>query len=141
MGLGGNVAPVLHTLQRHPRLPGRDERGRAGGGPRSLVQEPGRRRHAVARGKGVPIAGLTYYGAIDHVDWDSALRVRNLNINPCGMWALSWQGDKLVRNAHRPGRPLQTLHLQPAGGERWCAGPRRSRREGAESAGPSDSRQ
>lgn len=51
----------------------------------------------VARGNGVPIAGLTYYGAVDHVDWDTALRVRNLNINPCGMWSLSWQGDKLVR--------------------------------------------
>ena len=50
-----------------------------------------------ARSNGVPVAGLTYYGAIDHVDWDSALRVRNLNINPCGMWALSWEGDKLVR--------------------------------------------
>jgi beta-glucosidase len=50
-----------------------------------------------ARGNGVPIAGLTYYGAIDHVDWDSALRERNLNINPCGMWALHWEGDKLVR--------------------------------------------
>src|SRR4030095_15676225 len=36
-----------------------------------------------ARAAGVPVAGLTYYGAIDHVDWDSALRVRNLNINPC----------------------------------------------------------
>jgi hypothetical protein len=51
----------------------------------------------LARGNGVPIAGLTYYGAIDHVDWDTALRVRNLNINPCGMWGLSWHGDKLVR--------------------------------------------
>jgi len=50
-----------------------------------------------AREAGVPVAGLTYYGAIDHVDWDSALRVRNLNINPCGMWGLEWQGDKLVR--------------------------------------------
>lgn len=49
------------------------------------------------RAEGTPIAGLTYYGAIDHVDWDTALRVRNLNINPCGMWGLSWQGDKLVR--------------------------------------------
>jgi beta-glucosidase/6-phospho-beta-glucosidase/beta-galactosidase len=51
----------------------------------------------IARGNGVPVAGMTYYGAVDHVDWDSALRVRNLNINPCGMWSLSWQGDKLVR--------------------------------------------
>lgn len=50
-----------------------------------------------ARAAGIPIAGLTYYGAIDHVDWDSALRVRNLNINPCGMWSLEWQGDKLAR--------------------------------------------
>jgi beta-glucosidase len=51
----------------------------------------------LARADGTPVAGLTYYGAIDHVDWDSALRVRNLNINPCGMWSLSWEGDKLVR--------------------------------------------
>lgn len=43
----------------------------------------------IARGKGVPVAGLTYYGAVDHVDWDSGLRVRNLNINPCGMWSLT----------------------------------------------------
>jgi beta-glucosidase/6-phospho-beta-glucosidase/beta-galactosidase len=50
-----------------------------------------------ARAAGTPVAGLTYYGAIDHVDWDTALRVRNSNINPCGMWALLWQGDKLVR--------------------------------------------
>ena len=50
-----------------------------------------------ARAAGTPIAGLTYYGAIDHVDWDSALRVRNLNINPCGMWGLEWREDKLVR--------------------------------------------
>ncbi len=50
-----------------------------------------------ARANGVPIAGLTYYGAVDHVDWDTALRVRNLNINPCGMWSLHWEGDKLVR--------------------------------------------
>jgi beta-glucosidase len=51
----------------------------------------------LARSKGVPVAGMTYYGAIDHVDWDSALRVRNLNINPCGIWSLLWEGDKLVR--------------------------------------------
>jgi beta-glucosidase/6-phospho-beta-glucosidase/beta-galactosidase len=50
-----------------------------------------------ARAAGTPIAGLTYYGAIDHVDWDTALRVRNLNINPCGMWSLEWRGDKLIR--------------------------------------------
>lgn len=58
----------------------------------SLVQET-----RLARSNGVPVVGLTYYGAVDHVDWDTALRVRNLNINPCGMWALSWQGEKMVR--------------------------------------------
>ncbi|HYN89630.1 MAG TPA: family 1 glycosylhydrolase [Ardenticatenaceae bacterium] len=50
-----------------------------------------------ARAAGTAVAGFTYYGAIDHVDWDSALRVRNLNINPCAIWALEWQGNKLVR--------------------------------------------
>jgi beta-glucosidase len=50
-----------------------------------------------ARSNGVPVAGLTYYGAIDHVDWDTALRMRNMNVNPCGMWSLEWEGDKLVR--------------------------------------------
>lgn len=50
-----------------------------------------------ARANGVSVAGLTYYGAIDHVDWDSALRVRNYNVYPCGMWSLEWEGDKLVR--------------------------------------------
>src|SRR5262249_54901787 len=49
------------------------------------------------RAAGTPIGGFTYYGAVDHVDWDTALRERNLNINPCGLWALSWQGDTLVR--------------------------------------------
>jgi beta-glucosidase len=50
-----------------------------------------------ARAAGVPVAGITWYGAVDHVDWDSLLRVRNLRINPCGMWRLRRQGDRLVR--------------------------------------------
>ncbi len=49
------------------------------------------------RAEGTPIAGLTYYGAIDHVDWDSGLRERNLNINPCGMWALECVDGRMVR--------------------------------------------
>lgn len=59
---------------------------------RQVVEETRR-----ARAAGTPIAGLTYYGAVDHVDWDTALRVRNLNINPCGVWSLEWRGDRLVR--------------------------------------------
>lgn len=51
----------------------------------------------MARAAGTPVAGFTWYGAVDHVDWDSMLRVRNLNINPCGMWSLERRGDRLVR--------------------------------------------
>lgn len=51
----------------------------------------------MARAAGTPVAGFTWYGAIDHVDWDSMLRVRNLTINPCGMWSLQRRGTRLVR--------------------------------------------
>ena len=51
----------------------------------------------MARAAGTPVAGFTWYGAVDHVDWDSMLRVRNLTINPCGMWSLERRGDRLVR--------------------------------------------
>ena len=51
----------------------------------------------MARAAGTPVAGFTWYGAVDHVDWDSMLRVRNLTINPCGMWGLERRGDRLVR--------------------------------------------
>ena len=50
-----------------------------------------------ARAAGTPVAGLTYWNAIDHMDWASILRVRNLSIEDVGMWRLSWQGDKLIR--------------------------------------------
>ena len=50
-----------------------------------------------ARAAGTPVAGLTYWNAIDHMDWASILRVRNLSIEDVGMWSLRWQGDKLLR--------------------------------------------
>jgi hypothetical protein len=50
-----------------------------------------------ARAAGIPVAGLTWYGTVDHVDWDTTLRVRNLTINPCGMWSLERRGDRLAR--------------------------------------------
>jgi beta-glucosidase len=50
-----------------------------------------------ARAAGVPVAGITWYGAVDHVDWDTLLRERNQRINPCGMWRLRRHGDRLVR--------------------------------------------
>ncbi len=54
----------------------------------------------VARAAGTPVCGITYYGAVDHVDWDSGLRVRNLNINPCGMWSLCCdERGRMVRSS------------------------------------------
>jgi len=50
-----------------------------------------------ARAAGTPVAGITYYGALDHVDWDTLLRQRNGHINPCGLWTLQRQGDRLLR--------------------------------------------
>ena len=73
-----------------------------------------------ARAAGTPVAGMTYYGAIDHVDWDSALRQRNLNINPCGMWALEWQGDRLIR---RPTALVDWFRRQIAEPEDETVGP------------------
>lgn len=49
------------------------------------------------RAEGVPVIGITWWGAIDQVDWDSGLRQRNYNINPTGLWALQWNGPKLER--------------------------------------------
>ncbi len=49
------------------------------------------------REEGVPVIGIVWWGAIDHVDWDSNLRQRNNNINETGLWALQRKGHKLER--------------------------------------------
>lgn len=46
------------------------------------------------RNKGVPIVGFTWYSLIDQVDWDSALRVENNNVNPLGLFDL----DRKIRS-------------------------------------------
>jgi beta-glucosidase len=40
------------------------------------------------RNKGVPIVGFTWYSLTDQVDWDTALRERNGNVNPLGLYDL-----------------------------------------------------
>jgi beta-glucosidase/6-phospho-beta-glucosidase/beta-galactosidase len=41
------------------------------------------------REDGVPMLGFTYYSLTDQVDWDSALREDNGNVNPLGLYDLS----------------------------------------------------
>jgi beta-glucosidase len=40
------------------------------------------------RNDGVPIVGFTWYSLTDQVDWDSALREDNNNVNPLGLFDL-----------------------------------------------------
>ena len=40
------------------------------------------------RNEGVPIMGFTWYSLTDQVDWDSALRFNNGNVNPLGLFDL-----------------------------------------------------
>jgi len=45
------------------------------------------------RNDGVPIVGFTWYSLTDQVDWDSALRFRNNNVNALGLYDL----DRKIR--------------------------------------------
>ena len=45
------------------------------------------------RNNGVPVVGFTWYSLTDQVDWDSALRQRNGNVNPLGLFDL----DRRIR--------------------------------------------
>jgi beta-glucosidase len=40
------------------------------------------------RNDGVPVVGFTWYSLTDQIDWDSALRERNGNVNPLGLFDL-----------------------------------------------------
>ncbi len=40
------------------------------------------------RNSGVPIVGFTWYSLTDQIDWDTALRVPNGNVNPLGLFDL-----------------------------------------------------
>jgi beta-glucosidase/6-phospho-beta-glucosidase/beta-galactosidase len=43
------------------------------------------------RNDGIPIVGFTWYSLTDQVDWDSALREENGNVNPLGLYDLRRQ--------------------------------------------------
>jgi beta-glucosidase len=45
------------------------------------------------RNDGVPVVGFTWYSLTDQVDWDSALREKNGNVNPLGLFDL----DRKIR--------------------------------------------
>jgi beta-glucosidase/6-phospho-beta-glucosidase/beta-galactosidase len=41
------------------------------------------------RNDGIPIVGFTWYSLVDQVDWDTALRENNGNVNPLGLFDLN----------------------------------------------------
>ena len=46
------------------------------------------------RNIGIPTVGFTWYSLTDQVDWDTALREQNGNVNPLGLFDL----DRNIRN-------------------------------------------
>ena len=48
---------------------------------------------ALLKRDGVPIIGFTWYSLTDQVDWDTALRENNGNVNPLGLYDL----DRKIR--------------------------------------------
>jgi beta-glucosidase len=70
------------------------------------------------RNKGVPIIGFTWYSLTDQMDWDTALREDNGNVNPLGLYDLERKirpvGEaycKLIRD-WRAVLPTQSMCLQ-----------------------------
>jgi len=49
------------------------------------------------RRDGVPIRGFTWYGLVNHVDWDSALTVNAGRENPCGLVSLTRRPNAIYR--------------------------------------------
>jgi len=41
------------------------------------------------RNDGIPIVGYTWYSLTDQIDWDTALREKNLRVNPLGLYDLN----------------------------------------------------
>jgi hypothetical protein len=86
--------------------------------------------------EGLPVRGYTWYGFVDHVDWDTALRVAAGKANACGLvdldrrphpWGLLYR-DLAKYAAHGEFRPLVveepvTLHGTPGFVEDLAGGP------------------
>ncbi len=54
------------------------------------------------RDSGVPVVGFTWYSLTDQVDWDTALRENNGNVNPLGLFDL----DRKIRRVGRAYKEL-----------------------------------
>ena len=54
------------------------------------------------RNVGIPTVGFTWYSLIDQIDWDTALREKNGNVNPLGLFDL----DRNIRNVGRAYKQL-----------------------------------
>jgi len=54
------------------------------------------------RNVGIPTVGFTWYSLTDQVDWDTALREKNGNVNPLGLFDL----DRKIRNVGRAYKQL-----------------------------------
>src|SRR3546814_16154904 len=54
------------------------------------------------RNVGIPTVGFTWYSLTDQVDWDTALREQNGNVNPLGLYDLD-------RNIRAVGRAYKEL--------------------------------
>jgi beta-glucosidase len=63
------------------------------------------------RNDGVPTVGFTWYSLTDQIDWDTALRERNGNVNPLGLFDL----DRNIRAVGRAYKKLiaQWRHVLP----------------------------
>jgi len=48
----------------------------------------------LARGEGVPVIGITWWGLIDQVDWGSGLRRFRHEIDPTGIYRLEWRDER-----------------------------------------------
>ena len=59
------------------------------------------------RNDGIPIVGFTWYSLTDQMDWDSALREQNGNVNPVGLFDLD-------RNIRPVGKAYKQLVAD------WC---------------------
>ena len=60
--------------------------------------------------EGLPIRGYIWYGFVDHVDWDTALREPNNRPNPCGLVSLD-------RRPHPVGEQYRALATAALSGE------------------------
>jgi hypothetical protein len=56
------------------------------------------------RNVGIPTVGFTWYSLIDQIDWDTALREKNGNVNPLGLFDL----NRKMRNVGRAYKQLIT---------------------------------